>query len=194
MALTQRQGPPTGPPPSIEYMAENDGPKLLAISCTLFGVAMVTVILRFYVRIFVLRMFGIDGWSSSSPHEQHYSNRSDGRLDDGGISGVCSSFHTDVIAVLAADLFYQLLSVACLGFFAKVISLGIGKHAAAVNPTNILPILSYMYFYSICIILAYSFIKLSIGFFLLRLADRTNWRKFLQGTLGQLPLAVPVVF
>ena len=101
---------------------------------------------------------------------------------------MCSSFHIDLLVVLVANLFRKLLSVACLGFFIKVISLGVGKHAAAVDPANILPILSYMYFYSICIIFAYSFIKLSIGFFLLRLADRTNWRKFLQGTLGQLPL------
>jgi hypothetical protein len=43
-----------------------------------------------------------------------------------------------------------------------------------------------MYFYSIFIIAAYSFIKLSIGFFLLRLADRTRWRPFLIGMLGTL--------
>lgn len=42
-----------------------------------------------------------------------------------------------------------------------------------------------MYFYSIAIISAYSFIKLSIGFFLLRLADRTRWRPFLIGMLGK---------
>ncbi|KAL1652991.1 hypothetical protein SLS61_004612 [Didymella pomorum] len=36
---------------------------------------------------------------------------------------------------------------------------------------------------AILIIFAYSFIKLSIGFFLLRLADRTKWRPFLIGML-----------
>jgi hypothetical protein len=54
-----------GPTPTPEYVAENLGPKMLAINCTLFGVAMLTVILRFYVRIFVLKMFGIDGWYPS---------------------------------------------------------------------------------------------------------------------------------
>lgn len=39
--------------------------------------------------------------------------------------------------------------------------------------------------YQILIIFAYSFIKLSIGFFLLRLADRTKWRPFLIGVLGE---------
>lgn len=41
----------------------------------------------------------------------------------------------------------------------------------------------YLYVYAILIIFAYSFIKLSIGFFLLRLADRTHWRTFLIATL-----------
>jgi len=39
--------------------------------------------------------------------------------------------------------------------------------------------------HQILIIFAYSFIKLSIGFFLLRLADRTKWRPFLIGMLGE---------
>jgi hypothetical protein len=50
---------------------------------------------------------------------------------------------------------------------------------------NFLPFFKIMYFYSISIIFAYSFIKLSIGFFLLRLADRTRWRPFLICMLGQ---------
>jgi hypothetical protein len=37
----------------------------------------------------------------------------------------------------------------------------------------------------VLIIFAYSFIKLSIGFFLLRLADRTKWRPFLIGMLSE---------
>lgn len=53
--------PPTGPPPSPEYLAENYGPSLLAINCTLFGIAALTMILRIYVRVFILKMFGIDG-------------------------------------------------------------------------------------------------------------------------------------
>ena len=42
-----------------------------------------------------------------------------------------------------------------------------------------------MYFYSVIVIAAYSIIKLSIGFFLLRLADRTKWRPFLIGMLSR---------
>jgi hypothetical protein len=101
-------------------------------------------------------------------------------------SAVCMLiFKTKLLQISLLTTSHQMLSVACLGIFIKVITLGMGKHAIAVDPANVFIILKYFYFYSICIILAYSFIKLSIGFFLLRLADRTNWRKFLQGTLSQ---------
>ncbi|PSN73976.1 hypothetical protein BS50DRAFT_670466 [Corynespora cassiicola Philippines] len=151
-ALVSRQAPgPPGPPPSPEYLAENIAPKLLAIDCTLFGLAMITVLMRYYVRIFMLKMFGWD----------------------------------DVMMLISA-----ILSITCLALFVKLIELGLGKHVEALtmgvaDPTQLIyDIFAYMYFYSLFIIFAYSFIKLSIGFFLLRLADRTRWRRFLQGTIG----------
>lgn len=61
-----------GPPPSPEYMAENYGPKLLAIDLTLFGVAMITVVMRFYVRIFTLKTFGWDGMYSLIPRTSQF--------------------------------------------------------------------------------------------------------------------------
>ena len=54
-----------GPPPPPEYFAEDYGPRLLAIDCTLFGIAAVTMILRIYVRVFMLKMFGLDGESTT---------------------------------------------------------------------------------------------------------------------------------
>ena len=72
-----------------------------------------------------------------------------------------------------------------MGLFIKVITLGMGKHVAAVPPANIAPLFKYLYFYAVFIIFAYSFIKLSIGLFLIRLADRTRWRLFLQCTIGK---------
>lgn len=45
------------------YFQENFGPRLLAIDCTLFGIAAITMMLRIYVRVFILKMFGLDGKS-----------------------------------------------------------------------------------------------------------------------------------
>lgn len=62
-ALLARQegGPPPGPPRSPEYLAENQAPRLLAVEGTLFALAISTVLMRFYVRIFMLKTFGWDG-------------------------------------------------------------------------------------------------------------------------------------
>jgi hypothetical protein len=49
------------PPRSPEYMAENIASKLLAVEGTLFAFSMGAILLRFYVRIFMLKMFGWDG-------------------------------------------------------------------------------------------------------------------------------------
>ncbi|KAF2631081.1 hypothetical protein BU25DRAFT_223974 [Macroventuria anomochaeta] len=140
----QAGGPPTMPLRSPEYMAENLAPQLLAVTTSLFALAMATVLARLYVRIFTMKIFGWD----------------------------------DVMMTISACL-----SISCLGLFIKVTDLGLGRHAEAFPLQNLFPFFKFMYFYSILIIFAYSFIKLSIGFFLLRLADRTKWRPFLIGML-----------
>ncbi|KAL1798660.1 hypothetical protein ACET3X_002697 [Alternaria dauci] len=141
-AIVSRQegGPPMMPVRSPEYMAENQAGRLLAVEGSLFALSTTAVLMRFYVRVFMLKTFGWD----------------------------------DVMMAIALAL-----SCSTLGLFLKVIDLGLGKHAEAFPLENIFPFFKVMYFYSILIISAYSFIKLSIGFFLLRLADRTKWRPFL---------------
>lgn len=75
------------------------------------------------------------------------------------------------------------LSITTTSLFIKVVTLGLGRHfdpsGLAFPFANIQDLFKYQYVYAILIIFAYSFIKFSIGFFLLRLADRTRWRTFL---------------
>jgi hypothetical protein len=49
------------PPPPKEYLEQNSAPKMLAVNGTLFGLALLCVLLRIYVRAFMLKTFGIDG-------------------------------------------------------------------------------------------------------------------------------------
>ena len=49
------------PPPSPEYLAENQAPNLLAVTISLYVLATLTVLARFYVRIFMMKIFGWDG-------------------------------------------------------------------------------------------------------------------------------------
>lgn len=46
---------------SPEYLAENLAPQLLAVTGSLFALAMITVLARFYVRVFMMKIFGWDG-------------------------------------------------------------------------------------------------------------------------------------
>lgn len=65
--LLERQGPgPLPPPPSSEYLSENLAPRMLAVDGIIFGLALLCVILRVYVRALMLKTFGIDGESTSS--------------------------------------------------------------------------------------------------------------------------------
>jgi hypothetical protein len=60
--LVARQfGGPPMPPRSPEYLAENIAPRLLAVECSLFALSMSAILMRFYVRTFMLKMFGWDG-------------------------------------------------------------------------------------------------------------------------------------
>ena len=47
--------PPTGLPPSIEYLAANKGPQTLAIIITFPAIALVIVILRLYTRFRIVK-------------------------------------------------------------------------------------------------------------------------------------------
>jgi len=60
----QAAGPPSMPARSPEYLAENQADRLLAVTGPLFALSTLAVLLRFYVRIFVLKMFGWDGMLS----------------------------------------------------------------------------------------------------------------------------------
>ena len=61
--LVPRQdgGPPSMPQRSPEYMTENLAPRLLAVEGSLFVLSTTTIIMRLYVRIFMLKTLGWDG-------------------------------------------------------------------------------------------------------------------------------------
>jgi hypothetical protein len=61
LLVRQAGGPPVIPPSSPEYLAENQAPNLLAVTISLYVLATLTVLTRFYVRIFMMKMFGWDG-------------------------------------------------------------------------------------------------------------------------------------
>ena len=61
LLVRQAGGSPVVPKPSPEYLAENQAPHLLAVTISLYALATLTVLARFYVRIFMMKIFGWDG-------------------------------------------------------------------------------------------------------------------------------------
>jgi hypothetical protein len=63
--VSRQMGPPVMPQRSPEYLAENQAGRLMAVEGPLFALSTLTILLRFYVRIFMLKTFGWDGMSVS---------------------------------------------------------------------------------------------------------------------------------
>ena len=60
--VARQDGPATlPPPPPAAYLEETEAPKLMAVNATLFSLAMLTVVLRVYVRAIMRKGFGLDG-------------------------------------------------------------------------------------------------------------------------------------
>ncbi|KAF2796640.1 hypothetical protein K505DRAFT_202661, partial [Melanomma pulvis-pyrius CBS 109.77] len=134
------QGPPPGVPTDPAYYTWSIQKHLAAIDLSLMLLALIAVLGRVYIRVFVLRVF---------------------RLDD----------HLIVAAMVC--------SILSCSFFAHVVQLGMGKHIFAISPENIAPLLKWIFIVAILIPLALSFVKLSIAFFLLSIAHRAIYRRFL---------------
>ncbi|KAF2675877.1 hypothetical protein K458DRAFT_482124 [Lentithecium fluviatile CBS 122367] len=58
----RRQAPPGMPPLTPEYIAYTNAPEILAITGSFFAAAALIVALRCYVRIAMLKVFGLDDW------------------------------------------------------------------------------------------------------------------------------------
>lgn len=61
-ALSPRQAPLGPPPITPEDLAFNNAPQILAITGTFFAIAALVVLLRCYVRVAMLKVFGIDDY------------------------------------------------------------------------------------------------------------------------------------
>jgi hypothetical protein len=61
--VSRQMGPPVMPQRSPEYLAENQARRLMAVEGPLFALSTLMILLRFYVRIFMLKTWGWDGTS-----------------------------------------------------------------------------------------------------------------------------------
>lgn len=167
--LVRRQGfgGPLPPPPPQEYLDENLAPAMLAVIGSLFGLAMLSFLLRVYVRTVMLKTFGIDDWMIMISMVN---------LIFSAIQGV-------------ADLLRQILSTICFSLFAVLTNNGVGRHAEYyiyIRPDLMANFFKIAWWYSWIVVVAYTTIKISIACFLLRLTDhRRRWRWTLYGVMSK---------
>ncbi|KAF2840995.1 hypothetical protein M501DRAFT_902028, partial [Patellaria atrata CBS 101060] len=127
-----------------EFLAYNNKNEIISITSTVTGIALIVVLLRVYVRSFMLGVFGIDDYIML-------------------VSMAISSF----VAV-------------CFGMETKY---GLGKHMMAIDRPMFSDLSKWTFFHALFVMIAISCVKISIAFFLLRLASRTRYKKLLWGAV-----------
>lgn len=76
-----------------------------------------------------------------------------------------------------------ILAVTVFALFVQGTHYGIGKHIFAISPQQFSSVFYLLFWQGLLVVSAVSFVKLSIAFFLLRLAQRTQYRRFLYGVV-----------
>ncbi|PGH18780.1 hypothetical protein AJ79_00193 [Helicocarpus griseus UAMH5409] len=122
------------------YRAETKVPQILTIQGVLFALSSAVVLLRVYVRVFMLNGLSID----------------------------------DYVMLSAA-----LCSVGTMTTFVGETYHGLGRHFLAIDMEDFPTFGKYIFFNAIFLVTGISLVKISLGFFLLRVAQHSRWRKFI---------------
>ncbi len=83
----------------------------------------------------------------------------------------------------------QLLEIAVLTCFIGATHHGLGRHLAALTLPDIQLAIHWIFWHGLLVVIAVSLVKISIAFFLLRLASRTQYKRFLYGVIGEVSQA-----
>lgn len=145
------------------YCYESNAPEILGVTGAFCGAALITVILRLYVRTSMLRFVGADDY-----------------------------------AMIGATL----MAIGTFICFVCETKYGIGRHTSCVTLKDEEVVLKWQFFHSLLVMFGVVLVKISIAFFLMRLAPKASWRRCLSGAIGEskdlwlavleLPLRLPV--
>lgn len=78
----------------------------------------------------------------------------------------------------------QILAVTVFAIFVQGTHHGMGRHFSTIPPEEYTALFYGIFWQGLLVVFAVSFVKLSIAFFLLRLAQRTHYKRFLYGVIG----------
>lgn len=150
---------------SPEYENFSASGEILSITGSFTGAAFVTVLLRVYVRAFMLRFVGPDDYLMM-------------------VAMVCRpSLFARALGLTPVPQSLSILTYAC---FIVEVQYGLGKHTAVmmVDADGYKMFTLWLYVHSIVVMCAVSSVKISIGLFLLRVVERTKYQRFMWGMIG----------
>jgi hypothetical protein len=161
--LSRRQGfpPLTFTPEEIAY---DNSPQILSITGTFFAAAAIVVLLRCYVRIRVLRVFGIDDWVML-----------------GAMASLLPAFLLSRILT-----FQQAFCTATFACFVVRVHFGLGHHLMVLFlliPENYVNFTKTQYTQAILMMVGLSLLKISIALTLLRLSVQRIYKRILWGSI-----------
>ncbi|KAK2766085.1 hypothetical protein FQN54_007600 [Arachnomyces sp. PD_36] len=136
----------------IDPSLPNDttAPKIIGISGFMAGFSLLIVLARCYVRVVMMKMFGVDDWIM---------------------------------------LFAMACGITVLALFIVETQNGLGRYTQYILPGQPEILARVSFYHSIFVTVGNSAVKLSIGIFLLRVAERTKFRKFIMGMIGLFTVA-----
>ncbi|KAL1652045.1 hypothetical protein SLS58_000169 [Diplodia intermedia] len=155
-------GAPSFPPGYADFSAADE---ILSITGVFSALALVVVMIRLYVRGWMLRFLGPDDYvmlfATVSIDLSH--------------KWECAS----------AKPVVQVLSIIVMVCFVEETKYGLGKHAVVMlsDPVSYTQFSKWLYIHSLIIMVAVSAVKVSIALFLMRLAERTRKVRFLWGMI-----------
>lgn len=145
MATLQPRFTPTQ---DTAYCHASNISQIIGITGTFAAAALITMLLRIYVRVSMLSLFGADDW-----------------------------------VMLAACL----MAIATLICFVGEINYGVGRHAECISMPELQMMMKWQFYHNLWVMFGVVFVKISVAFFLMRLASKKAWKWFLGCCIGMSP-------
>jgi hypothetical protein len=159
---------------------ENEGPRILASTLTVTIVAAIIMVSRFYVRLRMVKNIGWDvsGMSRSvkKPTDHFLPGLYDDNGDDHGMLNMCLRLRT------------TLMNIQCVAgeiIIVPSVYLGAGRHVQYIDSEDFKRAFQLNFVTQPLYLCAICFVKLSVGFFLLRIAVETYYRRIIIGFMGK---------
>ena len=176
-----------------------NAPSILAVNGVFCGAAVLVMAARFYVRAVMLKTLGTDDWLIlaatlcgvgvftcfvGETHNGKGMHMKSIRPDESIRLSHWTYFHS-IIVTVGISLVKLSVGVGVFTCFVGETHNGKGMHMKSIRPDESIRLSHWTYFHSIIVTVGISLVKLSVAFFLLRLAPGKAHKIFLYCVIGK---------